>query len=332
MPFTKNSLIRYKVLDVCFSNTMRCYTRDDLLNEINEALRYHNPDSNGIKQRQLYYDIEFMKSELGYNAPIKFYRTGGYYRYSDANFTIFKYGINYSEAFYIKDLLRALKMFEGLPQFEWLEKLDAFLDGSYTLDNYKKIIGYENNIDYSGNIYIKPLFDAIANKRVLEIIYQPFGKDIMRFVIHPYYLKQYNCRWFLFGYNAEANVRTWNLALDRIQSIQPLEMVYKEAMYDFESHFYDIIGVTMPEYATVQEVKLVFSPEQADYIVTKPLHPTQKHKLLLDGSLEVRIQVALNYELEMQLLSYGEKVKVISPESLKSALKTRIEKSLQQYS
>lgn len=37
----------------------------------------------------------------------------------------------------------------------------------------------------------------IVNKRVIDIEYHPFGKEACTIRVSPYYLKQYNNRWFL---------------------------------------------------------------------------------------------------------------------------------------
>jgi hypothetical protein len=47
--------------------------------------------------------------------------------------------------------------------------------------------------------------------------------------------------------------------------------------------------------------------------------------------LEIRINVIINYELEMKILSFGEKVKVITPEKLVVKIKERIKQQLKNY-
>jgi predicted DNA-binding transcriptional regulator YafY len=68
---------------------------------------------------------------------------------------------------------------------------------------------------------------------------------------------------------------------------------------------------------------LQFSPEVAPYVITKPLHPTQKHKNDLTG-LQVTIKVIPNFELEKLILSFGEQVKVVSPQGFKERIAQRL--------
>src|SRR5690606_728112 len=142
--------------------------------------------------------------------------------------------------------------------------------------------------------------------------------------------RQYNNRWFVFGYNSELNNPCWVLALDRILEIQELTDVYKEDTTNWEDFFFDIIGVTRYNEDCIN-VKLLFTPEQAPYIETKPIHPTQKHERTENGELEVTINVIPNYELEVLILSFGEKVQVLGPLSLREKIYNRIKQSFEKY-
>ena len=66
-------------------------------------------------------------------------------------------------------------------------------------------------------------------------------------VVHPWYIKQYNNRWFLMAYDAETD-RITNFALDRIQELQVEESVafIPNMEIDFEHYFDDVFGVTIP--------------------------------------------------------------------------------------
>jgi predicted DNA-binding transcriptional regulator YafY len=78
-------------------------------------------------------------------------------------------------------------------------------------------------------------------------------------------------------------------------------------------------------------VELIFQKEQAPYIQTKPMHPSQKVKQLEDGRLQVRLHLIPNYEFVSQLLSFGEKVEVVAPKSLRMTIKKRLKDALDQY-
>ena len=333
MPINKNALLRYHVLDKCFRNTGRRYFFEDLMQAVNEALQEEISGHGGISVRQLREDIRFMKSEAGYAAPIETFREGkkAYYRYEDPSFSINNSPINATEAEHLKTALTVLQRFEGAPQFEWVQELVPMLKDRFGLESKERgVMSYDTNIDYTGYDKIRPLFDAIINKRVLEVTYIPFGRDEITFFFHPAYLKQYNYRWFVFGLNEAAGHSAWNMPLDRIHRMQETERKYIETDIDWNEYFDDIIGVTRRE-EEPEQVVLVFTVEQAPYVETKPLHLSQRQKRLDNGELQVTLNVIPNYELETLILSFGEKVRVIGPERLKDRIRERLGKAVENY-
>lgn len=334
MATNRNAVIRYNTLDKCFQNFGRKYYFKDLLDIVNEALLDFDPNSAGIKTRQLRDDIRFMKSDAGYSAPIETYPDGrkAYYRYESRDYSINNSPLNTTEAEQLKNAIAVLNRFEGSPEFEWVTELTPILNDKFGLKNEsQKVMEFDSNIDYSGYEHITPIFNAISNEIVLKVKYQPFGQEAHELTFHPYYLKQYNNRWFAFGKNDYNGVNTWNLALDRIIQLEDSSITYVKEDIDWVSYFEDMIGVSKPVDVEVQKIELLFTPEQAPYIQTKPIHLTQKHKLQEDGYLKVTLEIIPNYELTMKLLSYGEKVKIISPKSLLNDVKSRLKQASKQY-
>jgi predicted DNA-binding transcriptional regulator YafY len=334
MSITKNVLLRYLTLDRCFRNSGRSYNFNDLLFEVNTALSGDDPQSSGINIRQLRSDIQFMRSEVGYCAPIasKIYSGKKHtYFYSDPSFSINNSPLNSTEAEQLKSVLTLMNRFQGNPGFEWLSEMSVILKDTFHLkSNDKKVISFEGNIDYTGHKFIAPLFNAIVNKRVLQINYIPFGKEPQELIFHAHHLKQYNNRWFVLGLNQNLEVPTWNLALDRVSSMNEILDEYVEDDTDWDFYFSEIIGVSKPYQVDEVEVQLLFSEKQAPYIITKPIHETQKNYEHESGLL-VKIKVIPNFELEQQILSFGESVQVIAPIELKNRISSRLQQALSKY-
>mgnify|MGYP000903934463 CR=1 FL=1 len=334
MPVNKNALIRYQTIDRCLKNSGRNYFFEDLQEQIDLVLQELNPETGGVSRRQLFLDLQFMESEAGWSAPVDRVKIGRKvaYRYSDPHFSINNQPLNVTEIKQIESALQILSRFRGLPQFEWISEIVPLLENKLGIaGGGREVISFDANIDYKGLDYITPLFNAISNKRVLRIQYQDFkNNQAVQIVFHPYFLKQYNNRWFVFGLNEENRVATWNLSLDRIQEINEADQKYTETMVDWDDYFFDIIGVTRIADKEIEEITLSFNRQIAPYISTKPLHPTQKEKWVNDR-LEVRIKVIPNYELESLILSFGENVKIISPTWLQIKIKERIANVMNNY-
>ena len=331
MPINKNAQLRYKILDRCFMNTGRSYSFEDLLNKVNEALVADNPKHVGVKPRQLRDDIRFMRSEAGYDSPIETKIYDGkkhVYFYSDPTFSINNSPLNETEAKQLKNALHLFQRFSGSPAFEWVEGLNIVLKEKFG-GNEEKVISFETNLDYTGYQWISILFNFIIQKKVINILYTPFDREPFMITFHPYYLKQYNNRWFVFGLNVLLDIPTWTLALDRIEDISELNHPYHPSDIDWEYYLSDIIGVTRLK-GDLEEVKLLFSPKRSKYIETKPLHESQRTIKTSDG-LVVRLLLVPNPELEQVILSFGEDIQVLEPSSLVTRIKERIESMSGRY-
>lgn len=334
MATNKHAQIRYLTLDKCFRNSGRNYTLDDLLDACNSSIYAFDSNAEGIKRRQLFEDIKFMESEQGYAIELEENLKLGrkrLYRYVDTNFSISNQPLNESDVNQLKAALVTLSRFKGLPQFDWVDELSIRLDDSFNLNrDSQNIIGFEENEFLKGKEFISILYDAIHYKRVLTIEYQSFKSDeIQNFVIHPYYLKQYNNRWFLFGKNKSFDNLT-NLPLDRMLAIEETDVAYVESTLDFEEYFDDVVGVTINE-AKVEKVILKVANTSINYIKTKPLHGSQKIKEKSEKDTIIELEIIPNYELESLILSFGENMTVLKPLSLKERINNRIRSMHKNY-
>lgn len=321
MATNKHATIRYLALDKCFSNFRRKFYIEDLIAECNKALYEFSGIKDGVKRRQLFDDITFMESDQGWSVPLERVREGRrvFYRYSDPSFSIKNQGINDSEMEQVNETLIILSRFKGLPNFEWIEELQLRLVDTFKLQGeMKAVVGFEQNPYLKGLHYFTELFDAINHQRTLQIEYQGYRQEApVSIVISPWYLKQFNNRWFLFGYNTGLN-RLTNFALDRIKLITPSNMPFTEnTEIDFEEFFDDVVGVTILEDKEVETVVLRVNKNTWPYIQSKPLHGSQK--LIKDEGdfVDIQLNVIPNYELVSLLFSYLDAIEVVQPPDLR---------------
>lgn len=336
MATNKNALIRYKVLDNCFRNPGRRYFIDDLILECTNILAELDPNSNGISRRQVFEDIAFMERQEGWSIELDKLRDGKkvYYRYANMSFSINNMPLNEVEINQLKAAVNILSQFKGMPQFEWVNELVPKLQQGIASDEVSgTIMEFDSNQYLKGIEHLGPLHNAIFYKKVLNISYQPFENDApFDVLIHPYFLKQYNNRWFLFGYNSEKEKYDWNLAVDRIISLNETKGKYQENnKIDWQEYFEDIIGVTKPIDFEPEIVILHFKGRTGHYMETKPLHGSQKQKWIDENTLEVTLDVIINYELERLILSYADSVTVLLPLSLAGLIINRLKEALKQY-
>jgi predicted DNA-binding transcriptional regulator YafY len=253
-----------------------------------------------------------------------------FYRYEDPLFSISNKPLNETEAQQLKEALLTLNRFKGLPQYEWIEELGTRLDAEFKLNkNSEKVMSFEENEFLEGKSFISELYNAIIYKKVVAIAYKNFkNENSTIYELSPYYLKQYNKRWFLYGKSPNFEALT-NLALDRIISIKETEKKFEETEIDFEEYFDDVVGVTIPE-DPLEVIKIKVNDALVPYIRTKPLHPTQSYQFE-NNMHRITIKVIPNYELESLLLSHGENLQVLEPIAFREKMISRIEQMKNNY-
>lgn len=334
MPVNRNALIRYNTIDKCLQNRLRKWTLDDLVEACSNALYEFEGIDKGVSKRTVQMDIQMMRSEkLGYNAPIVVLDKK-YYTYEDDNYSITNIPLTDQDLNKLTEVVDILRQFKGFTHFKELtsmiQKLEDKIHTSKTHEH--SIIDLEKNENLRGLDFIDPIYQAILNKKCIEVEYQSFknrNKNLMLF--HPFLLKEHRNRWFVLGSNDKFNGNML-LALDRIQSLKTTDKPLMDLDRDYIANFFnDVIGVTVSEGKAPQEVILKTTKENAPYIITKPLHHSQK-VIGEDGDgVLLSLQVQHNFELERDILAFGDRIKVVAPPRLRAVIKKRIANSLDQY-
>jgi len=171
-----------------------------------------------------------------------------------------------------------------------------------------------------------------VKKCAVELCYQSFkARSANTFVFHPCGLKEYRNRWFVLGIR-KRNTPILNLALDRIMSIGECHVKYVlPAGFDISGYFHDVIGVSVNPGESTERVLLHADHETAPYIATKPIHHSQKVEESVSSGVIFSLQVQLNFELEREILGFGDRIKVLAPEKLKRRIRDIITQALDQY-
>lgn len=336
MPNNKNAEIRFQLLDRCFSDFHRKYTIDDLLDIVNEKLYEVEGDHSTIKIRQLRSDINSMRKMLPNGISIDAIPYDGkpcYYRYSERGFSIYNNELSVVEIKNLRSTIEMLNKFRGLPSNGWLEEVISNLEIRFGVkNNTENLISFEQNEQLKGLEYLSKIIDATINHQPLEIEYISANGNYHKHIFHPYYVKQYNGRWFLFGLD-ERDELIKNLAFDRIQSIIHSNHIFiKNKSIDFNTYFDNVVGVTIPKSteAKLQEIELKFAPQRFKYVTSKPIHKSQI--IVSEKDCIISLKLYPTQELEQQIFSFGPDVEVLSPDWFRVAISKKIEENLKKYS
>lgn len=213
-------------------------------------------------------------------------------------------------------LLESFEMFNAL-------KINAGLSDHLDFEK-RKSLGLEN---FYG------LLHAIKNRQQLNFSYQTFyhAEPVLK-KTNPYFLKEFKNRWYLIAKDLkDENIKTFGL--DRISAIDITKKKFTNPIkYNPKEQFQHSFGIIGSIEGSVPEtVVLSFTNHQGNYIKTLPLHHSQQ--ILIDNPQELRIQlkVYIAFDFVHELLSYGDSVKVIAPQSLIDAVKEVYRKALERY-
>ena len=340
MPTNKNALTRYKFLDEMLSDRRHFFDIHDLTKRINEKLITSGLPE--VTQRCIEKDINYLEFDLFF-AEIERFRVNARrcIRYADPSFSIFKKELSDEESNLILEVLNTIGQFGGLAHFEWLERFKIGLG----LKERPKVISFSNNPYLQNSNLLGVLFDNTSNQVVVELEYHTFSDTSKKNILfHPYLLKQYNNRWYIIG-AADSDRKILNFALDRIDNVTPLpEVKFLPCEEDLVERFEDIVGVTLYEDRPVEHIIFWVSDFSKDYIITKPIHESQKHlkSNALDAILKkypnlrsgvvFSIDCIPNYELIRELCSFGKELIVLEPSSIKDEIFKRISLMVEEYS
>ena len=334
MPVNKNAQFRYQILDRCFSDYRHKYDFDDLLEKVNEHLMDVRGRDSMIKERQLRDDINAIRKMLPngvYLDAKPYYDKKCYYRYSERDFSIFQNELSPDEVQKLRSTIEMLRRYRGVPNNAWLEEVISNLEYRFGIkSNSDNAVAFEQNEQLKGLEYLSEVIDAAVNHTPLIIYYKTYKGKEFTSTLHPYHVKQYNNRWFLFGYEEESG-KIANKALDRIHHISLANVPFKpNTSIDFGHFFDDIVGVSIPYDDVKKEtVILRFTPARFPYVTSKPIHKSQV--VMNEEDCTVSLEVKPTRELEQQILSFGPDVEVLSPDTFKAQIGRKISENYKKY-
>lgn len=305
-----------------------------LIDKVSDALYEYEGISKGASVRTIQYDIQMMRSDkLGYNAPI-IVVDKKYYTYEDPKYSITNLPISHADMQQMSEAVELLKQFKGFEHFNNLNDVVQKLEDHVYSTSKKQpsIIHFEKNERLTGIHYLDVLYKAIQEKKGLSITYKSFKAESASIItFHPWWLKEYKNRWFLFGMKSDTIL---NLALDRILAIVTDEKIqYKPSQISsIDDYFRDVIGVTVSLNVRAENVRLWVDAGNAPYVETKPLHHSQQVlERNKDGSIIIGLKVQLNFELEREILGFGETMVVKSPERLRKRIISKTNSMRENY-
>ena len=261
-----------------------------------------------------------------------------------------EYNFNVSKRTFQRDLEDIRSLYDIDIQFDFSEKVyfinldeksnvnERILEAFDTFNALNLSDRLSNNIHFEkrrpqGTENLYGLLHSIKNQSQIKFTYQKFWEEeLTKRNAAPYALKEFRNRWYVLANDLKDN-QIKSFALDRLSELNITKKKFRlPDDFNINEHYKYCFGIISPNGHKPEEIILSFDPFQGKYIKTLPLHESQE--ILIDNENELRIKLTLfiTHDFFMELLSHGENLRVIKPDSLINDLKSTFNKVLNLYS
>lgn len=183
-----------------------------------------------------------------------------------------------------------------------------------------------------GTEHLYGLIHAIKNRFLIRFTYQKFWEDeVTHRTAEPYALKEFKGRWYVLANDRKDNtIKTFGL--DRISQLEISRELFKyPENFNINEYFKYCFGIITSPDTEPEEIVLSFEPVQGKYIKSFPLHETQKVIVDNKEELQIKLKLHITHDFIMELLSFGDTVKILKQESMKSEIIAIYQNALNQY-
>jgi predicted DNA-binding transcriptional regulator YafY len=217
----------------------------------------------------------------------------------------------------------------------FLSLLEILATAELFTSNYKEkndvlsFVEFENEAATATIPNFKMILEAIQQQLPITFNHYSFyhlKEDL--YTLKPYFLKQYQNRWYVIG-ETEKGFRTFGI--DRIENITIGTKKFKPRTEEAKNKFSHVIGLNYLDHK-LEKIHLSFQLSQKPYLISLPLHHSQKEINPDKGkTFDIELRIHPNFEFRQQVLKYGSLVKVLEPKWLAVEIKEDLKKAFESY-
>lgn len=183
----------------------------------------------------------------------------------------------------------------------------------------------------SGRDHLTTILEAMKENRIVEISYRPFKlSHSYTFTIEPYCVKLFENRWYVLGRNNRDEIKIYGL--DRLEEVRATDSTFKLPKgFNAEDFFATYYGVVIGDGTKPERIVIRANEDHKHYLRSLPLHFSQREIEDCGEYADFELYLAPTYDFVMKLLQVGAMVEVISPTSLRKAMKGWISEMYELY-
>lgn len=185
----------------------------------------------------------------------------------------------------------------------------------------------------SSQNFLTTVLEAMKTNSVLKLTHKSFGKNEAKtFAIEPYCVKMSVQRWYLLARNVDKNyLRLY--ALDRLTGLEMTNAKFNLPKdFNAKDYFSEYFGIMLNDKVPVQRIVLRADENHQHYMRTLPIHPSQREIFACDKYADFELLLRPTYDFYMKLMSFGNMIKIMEPQSLRDELCKWLRKTMEVYS
>ena len=284
-------------------------------------------------------DIAEMKRPYpaGYDAPIVYSKIEKGYIYGEKGFSIAELTLQDSEWEGLSFAAQLLYQYKDVPVFAnfkaAIERINTRFSLGFVTDEklIDKRIHFEQAIATKGLQWIHTICEALENNYGIEFSYNNiYKKQTKEYTLIPYLLKEHRNRWYVIGWSEERD-NYLTFALDRIGNLNVNQSSHKRRR-DFDAkQFFEFATGIMEGAEKPTEIELTIQHPVSELVLLEPIHQSQQLISNKNNQIKIGLNVFVNEELYLKILSMGVHCTVNKPASLKKKIKEMIDVMAKNY-
>ena len=211
---------------------------------------------------------------------------------------------------------------------KWL--LDSFAVSNLLMDN--RAISDRIMLEDvpSGRYYLEAIMTAMRENRQIVVDYEDFfGHIVEELKVNPYFIRLFKRRWYVMALVLPEK-EIHRLGLDRIKRVEVLDSKFTYPKNfsppDYYTDYYGVFHDAKPI-----TIRLKAYREKPNYLRSLPLHHSQRE---IESNAEYTIfeyKIAPTYDFIQEILSHGNQLEVLSPDTFRQQIKVIIQEMLNFY-
>jgi predicted DNA-binding transcriptional regulator YafY len=183
----------------------------------------------------------------------------------------------------------------------------------------------------SGNELLGLALKAIDEKKTLVFAYRSYyAAENAHFEVIPCFLRMFEGRWYLVGEYLDRSA-TRVLALERMSDVKVGERTAEcSSQLTPDAYYGDCFGIIRDNLKPVL-IKLKAYEQQAQYIRSLPLHPSQEEIETAEHHAVFSYYLRPSFDFIQEILWHQDKVEVLEPQVFRNEIKSLIQRMLNLY-